>query len=351
MTRVAQEILRRLRSGVRARRPRQTVSGEESSRAIVRPALRGVLVARAVVILAAAPLTAGVLAACGSSSAAVTNGSAGTVSVVAAENEYGSVAAQIGGRYVHVVSVESNPNTDPHTYEVSPDVAGEVSGAGLVIQNGVGYDNYMGKIESASPNPKRKVIDVQRLLGLPDSTPNPHLWYAPRTMPAAARAMADDLAALDPTHAAYFRQNLARFDVSLKPWYAAIAGFRARYGGTAAATTEPVADYLLQAMGIDNLTPFVFQADIMNGTDPSPQNVALENGFFSQRKVKVFAYNQQVVSSLTESIRANAQREGVPVVGVYETMPTAGYTYQSWMLAETEAIQAAVVNRTSTLHL
>ncbi|MBV8578665.1 MAG: zinc ABC transporter substrate-binding protein [Acetobacteraceae bacterium] len=348
MTGVVEEILRRLRSGLRARRPRQTVSGEESSRAIARPALRGVLVARAVVILAAAPLLAGVLAACGSSSAAVTDGSAGAVSVVAAENEYGSVAAQIGGRYVHVVSVESNPNTDPHTYEVSPNVASEVSGAGLVIQNGVGYDNYMGKIESASPNPKRKVIDVQRLLGLPDSTPNPHLWYAPRTMPAAARAMADDFAALDPTHAAYFRQNLARFDASLKPWYAAIAAFRARYGGSAVATTEPVADYLLQAMGIDNLTPFVFQADIMNGTDPSPQNVALENGFFSQRKVKVFAYNQQVTGALTKSFLETSRKAGIPVVGVYETMPTPGYTYQTWMMAEVAALEKALTNKVST---
>jgi zinc/manganese transport system substrate-binding protein len=270
---------------------------------------------------------------------------------VAAENQYGNVAAQIGGSYVHVVSVESNPNTDPHTYEVSPDVAREVSGAGLVIQNGVGYDDYMDKIESASPNAKRKVIDVQHLLGLPDDTPNPHLWYAPRTMPATAKAIAADLSELDPNHAAYFDQNLARFDASLQPWSAAIAAFRAKYGGTTAATTEPVADYLLQAMGIDNLTPFVFQADVMNGSDPSPQNVAQENGFFSDHKVKLFAYNQQVVDALTESIRANAQKNGVPVVAVYETMPTPGYTYQSWMLAETKALQAAVVNRTSTLRL
>ena len=103
-------------------------------------------------------------AACGSSSAAGVS-SHGVVQVVAAENEYGDVAAQVGGRYVHVVSVESNPNTDPHTYEVSPRVASEVSGAGLVIQNGVGYDTFMNKIESASPRSTRRVIDVQQLLG------------------------------------------------------------------------------------------------------------------------------------------------------------------------------------------
>jgi zinc/manganese transport system substrate-binding protein len=290
------------------------------------------------------------LAACSSTSASGVS-SDGVVSVVAAENQYGNVATQIGGPYVSVSSVESNPNTDPHTYEVSPDVAREVSGAGLVIQNGIGYDTFMNRIESASPNSKRKVIDVQQLLGLPDDTPNPHLWYSPKTMPAVAKALGNDLSALDPAHAATFRANVEKFDSSLQPWFTAISSFKARNAGAAAATTEPVADYLLEAMGVDNLTPFAFQADIMNGTDPTAQDVALENSFFTRHQVKVFVYNQQVVDSLTESIRQNARQSGVPVVGVYETMPVPGYDYQSWMLAETKAIEAAVTAGRSTLRL
>ncbi len=293
-------------------------------------------------------------AGCGSSTSGTAGAAStgkGAVSVVAAENEYGDVASQIGGQYVRVFSVESNPNTDPHTYEVSPQVAQKVAGAALVIQNGVGYDDYMTKIESASEDSKRKVINVQHLLGLPDSTPNPHLWYGPTTMPAVAKAMATDLAALDPAHASTFEANVTVFDNSLKPWYAAIAAYKSAYPGAAAGTTEPVADDLLQAMGIDNLTPFGFQADIMNGTDPSPQDIALENRFFTKHQVKVFCYNQQVVDALTSSIRQHAQTEGVPVVGVYETMPTPGFTYQSWMLAETQDIQRAVADHISTLHL
>jgi zinc/manganese transport system substrate-binding protein len=258
------------------------------------------------------------------------------------------VLSQIGGRYVHVSSILDNPNTDPHTFEANPSVAEEVSSAQLIVQNGVGYDSWINKLESASPNSARKVIVVQHLLGLPTNTPNPHLWYSPRTMPLVARAMAADLSALLPGHAAYFRANLKTFDTSLTPWLNAIAAFKAKYPHTFAATTEPVADYLLQAMGIDNLTPFTFQADIMNGVDPSPQDIALETGFFTQHKVKVFAYNQQVVDSLTTSIRMSAIKAGVPVVGVYETMPTPGYRYQSWMLAEVQALQKAVADKTST---
>jgi zinc/manganese transport system substrate-binding protein len=278
-------------------------------------------------------------------------GGTGAISAIGAENEYANVLSQIGGRYVRVTAILDNPNTDPHTFEASPQVASEVSAAQLVVQNGVGYDSWITKMEAASANPNRKVIVVQHVLGLPDSTPNPHLWYDPATMPAVAKVMAADLSALQPAHKAYFQAKLAAFDRSLQPWLHAIARFKAAYPGTAAATTEPVADYLLTAMGIRNLTPFSFQADIMNGVDPAPQYIALENSFFSQHRVRLFAYNQQVANALTVSIRQNALKAGVPIVGVYETMPVPGYDYQSWMLAEVTAIQRAVASKISTQKL
>jgi zinc/manganese transport system substrate-binding protein len=273
------------------------------------------------------------------------------VNAIGAENEYANVLGQIGGRYVHVSSILNNPNTDPHTFESSPSVAREVSAAQLIVQNGVGYDTFMNKIESASPNAHRKVIVAQNVLGLPTDTPNPHLWYDPKTMPTVAAVMASDLSALQPAHAAYFQSNLAKFNASLTPLHDAIAAFKATHAGTTAATTEPVADYLLTAMGIDNLTPFTFQADIMNGVDPAPQDITLENGFFTKHSVKVFCYNQQVVDALTTSIRQTALHAGVPVVGVYETMPTPGYDFQTWMLAEVNAIEKAIATGASTQKL
>ena len=298
----------------------------------------------------AAFVVAAALAGCGSSTPSGSTGS-GVINAIGAENEYANVLSQIGGKYVHVSSILNNPNTDPHTFESSPRVAQEVSAAELIVQNGVGYDDFMSKIESASHNTSRKVIVVQDVLGLPTNTPNPHLWYDPKTMPAVAAVMATDLSALQPAHASYFQANLAKFNTSLIPLHNAIAAFKAQYSGTAVATTEPVADYLLTAMGMDNLTPFGFQADIMNGVDPTPQDITLEDGFFTNHQVKVFCYNQQVVDSLTTSIRETALKAGVPVVGVYETMPTPGYDFQSWMLAEVNAIQKAITTGTSTQRL
>jgi zinc/manganese transport system substrate-binding protein len=297
------------------------------------------------------PLGVALLSSACSSSGAASPSDPGTIVAVGAENEYANVMAQVGGKYVQASAIMSNPNTDPHTFEASASVAREVSAAQLVVQNGVGYDTFMNTIENAAPSSSRKVIVVQNLLGLPTDTPNPHLWYKPVTMPDVANAVADDLAALQPAHAAYFKANAATFISSLTAWNNAIAAFKAQYAGTPVATTEPVADYMLQAVGADNMTPWALQADIMNGTDPSAQDVAVERSLFTDHKVKVFLYNQQVTDSLTESFIALAHASGIPVVGVYETMPVPGYDYQSWMLAEVQDLQRAVVSKVSTERL
>jgi zinc/manganese transport system substrate-binding protein len=301
-------------------------------------------------------LTAALLVACVAISTSVTGparaaGKDHVIVAIGAENEYANVLSQIGGKYVSVSAILKNPNTDPHTFEASASVAEEVSRAQLIVQNGVGYDSFMNNIEAASPNSARKIITVQNVLGLPTDTPNPHLWYKPTTMPAVAKVMVKDLDKLAPRHAAYFEANLKTFDASLKPWLTAIAIFKSKYPHTPVAVTEPVADYLLQAMGAKILTPFVFQADIMNGVDPAPEDITLEDNLFTKHKVKLFCYNEQVVDALTSSIRDTAKSSHVPVVGVYETMPTPGYDYQTWMMAELKAIETAVSSGTSTKKL
>jgi len=269
------------------------------------------------------------------------------VNAVGVENEYADVIAQIGGKYVAVTAIETDPNTDPHSFEVSPRIAEQIADADLVVENGLGYDDWADKMLAASPNPKREVINVQHLRGLPDDTPNPHLWYDPVTMPAVAAAIAADLSVWRPGEKQYFEANAAAFDESLKPWFAAIAAFKAAYPGTPVAVTEPVGDYLLQAVGADIATPFSLQAAIMNGTDPAPQDVTAQNALFSGHQVKVFVYNQQVTDPLTQAFLSTARANGIPVVGVYETMPS-GYTYQSWMLAEVTALRKAVGAKIST---
>jgi zinc/manganese transport system substrate-binding protein len=296
-----------------------------------------------------AAIVATVAAACSGGARAASDG--GKIVAVGAENEYADVIGQVGGKYVQASAIMSNPNTDPHSFEASIAVARQVGNAQLIVQNGLGYDGFILAIESAAPNSGRAVIDVQRLLQLPDSAPNPHLWYDPATMPKVASAIASALSAIQPSHAAYFTANAAAFTASLKPLDAAIASFKSDYAGVPVAVTEPVADYLLTALGADNLTPWTFQSDIMNGVDPSPQDVSVQRALFTGHKVRALLYNQQVTDALTGSFISLAEQNHIPVIGVYETMPVPGYDYQTWMLTAVQDLRKAVASQVSTEHL
>jgi zinc/manganese transport system substrate-binding protein len=296
-----------------------------------------------------------VLAGCAATSTSEGQGDGSTSAVdsrrivaIGAESQYTSVISQIGGKYVSATSVMSNPNTDPHSFEASARVADQLSGAAVVVQNGLGYDDFMDKIEAASPSPDRVIISAQRVRGLPDGTRNPHLWYDPKTMPAVAKRVSAALSKLRPSHASYFAANLAKLTASLAKWTDSIAAFRSAHPNVPVATTEPVANYLLAAAGTDNKTPWAFQASIMNDTDPAPQDVAIQSALFTGHKVKVFLYNQQVTDAITATYLKLAKQNGIPVVGVYETMPARGYSYQTWMEAELAALTKAVTDGVST---
>jgi zinc/manganese transport system substrate-binding protein len=313
-------------------------AGRQSSARFLR---RMVLTASALV------LTGVTLSGCNSMSAS----SAGVVRAVGAENEYANVISQIGGKYVDVSAIMSNPNTDPHSFEVSTSVAQSVASAQLIVQNGAGYDSFMEQLESATPSKSRDVLSVQSLLGLSNDPKNPHLWYKPTVMPLVARDVERDLIRLQPRRAKYFQRRLQTFDASMTSLDADISSFRAKFSGVKVATTEPVADYLLAALGLDNATPFRFQADVMNGIDPSPEDIAYQQGLFSHHRVKVFCYNSQVSSPVTSALLSLAEKSGVPVVALYETMPVPGYDYQSWMSAEISALTKAIEHKTSTVRI
>src|SRR5437588_9425127 len=128
--------------------------------------------ALAAVMLAAA--AAVLLAACGSTATA----GSGTIRVIAAENFWGSIAAQVAGTEASVQSIIVDPSEDPHSYEPSAANARTLATAQLAIVNGIGYDPWAPKLPDANPAPGRQVLSVGGLLGLPDGH-HPHRWYDP----------------------------------------------------------------------------------------------------------------------------------------------------------------------------
>src|SRR5205809_4326036 len=112
------------------------------------------------------------LSACGNS-----GHTRGTLDVVAAENVYGNIVSQIGCSQVSVTSILTSPNADPHLFEPGTSSELAVARAKVVLQNGLGYDAFMTKLEDAAPNGDRSVVTMADVLGVHGKKANPHLWY------------------------------------------------------------------------------------------------------------------------------------------------------------------------------
>ncbi len=242
---------------------------------------------------------------------------------------------------MRVTSIISDPNTDPHEYESNVANAAAVAHASLVIENGAGYDAFLGKLISAAGG-HRTVLDVAKLVGVTGSNPNPHLWYDPGYVDRTAQAITDEFAKQRPADAATFRANLAHFRAGEQQVVAVIDQIKAKYDGTPIAYTERVPGYLVQAAGLRLGTPAAFSQAVEDDTDPSPLDAATFQSDIRDHKVKALLYNAQVTDSQTESIKKLATSSGVPVVGVTETLPPKFATFQAWQLSQAKALLAAL---------
>jgi zinc/manganese transport system substrate-binding protein len=274
----------------------------------------------------------------------VVGAAADKIALVAAENFYGDVARQIGGDRVAVSSIMSNPDQDPHLFEVSPSIARQLAGAQIVVYNGADYDPWMVKLLAASPRTGRVVIVAADLVHK-KAGDNPHLWYDPATMPAVAGAVAAALAKADPTHADEYDARLKTFLASLAPINEKIAALRAKFAGVAVTATEPVFGYMADALKL-KMRNERLQLAIMNDTEPSARDVAAFERDLKSHKVRVLFYNKQASNKLVQHLVDVARAANIPVVGVTETCP-ADVTFQDWMQGQLDATDHALASPSS----
>ncbi|MGH7145296.1 MAG: metal ABC transporter solute-binding protein, Zn/Mn family [Planctomycetota bacterium] len=260
--------------------------------------------------------------------------------VVAAENEYGNIAEQLGGEHVKVLSIISDPNVDPHEYEANVQDVTEIAQADLVIENGLDYDQWIDKLMAASPNSARVVLNAGTI-AVHSLRDNPHVWYDLGNMAALAGAISKAFTRLDPADQAYFQHRLDEFNKSLQPIADKIAQIRERFAGTPTALTETLCLFQTDALKLDILTPWDFMHAIAEGNDPSVQSLATTRDQVRGRKVRVLLYNVQTITPITSDLKKTAQSEGIPIVPVSETMPLQ-MTYQTWMLSQLDQLQAAL---------
>lgn len=304
-------------------------------------------------LLLVAPSLCGItlIAACGSGTSGQSSGAAGTpdagsrvIQVVASTNVWGSIAAKIGGEHVAVISFISDPSQDPHSYEANTRNQLAIRKAGLVIENGGGYDDFMDTMLGAAANPDTKVVNAVRVSGKTAPTGgdlNEHVWYDMPTVVKVSNEIAASLGAIDPANAEQFQKNAADFARSLAPITDTLAMIKSKHAGAPVAITEPVPGYLLAAAGLTNKTPEPFSKAVEEGNDIAPAVLQQTVKLFSEHQVKALVYNEQTTGATTEAVKKAATAAQVPVVPVTETLP-AGKTFEQWMKANADAIGAAL---------
>ncbi|HTJ70209.1 MAG TPA: zinc ABC transporter substrate-binding protein [Actinospica sp.] len=304
-----------------------------------------------VTLAAVGAMTALVTAACsttapGTASSAATGGST-KITVVAAENFWGSIAAQLGGSKVTESAIITNPDTDPHSYEATAADARTIASAQLFIQNGIGYDSsWAPGLVSANPNSARSVLTVGDVLGL-KAGDNPHQWYSHASVYKVIDAITAEYQKIDPADASYFAQQKAAFEgTTLAEYNQLETTLKSKYAGTPIGASESIVSPLADSLGLDMLTPYSFLKDISEGTDPTSADKATIDQQIKNKQIKVYVYNSQ---NSTPDIQAQvklAQQEGIPVTTVTETLSPAGDSFQQWMVGELQNLQTALAKAT-----
>ncbi|MER8029933.1 zinc ABC transporter substrate-binding protein [Streptomyces bauhiniae] len=290
------------------------------------------------------------VAGCGSSSDAKDGGSASTASagsskitVVASTNVYGDIVQQIGADKVDVTSLINDPAQDPHSYEASTRNQLALSKAKLVIENGGGYDDFIDRMLKSSKSSAEVInaVDVSGKTAPQGEELNEHVWYDFPTTAKIADRVAASLGKADPADADVFSKNAEAFKAKLQPLEAKEAEIKKAHGGDGIAITEPVPLYLTGASGLVNRTPEDFSEAIEEGDDLSPKVLQQTLALFTGKKVKALVYNEQTSGAETEKVKAAADRAGIPVVPVTETLPK-GKDYVGWMTSNVDALAHAL---------
>jgi zinc/manganese transport system substrate-binding protein len=268
--------------------------------------------------------------------------SQGTVlQVAAAENFWGSIASQIGGEHAHVVSIITNPDTDPHSYEPTSNDARLIAGAQMVIENGIGYDPWVPQLLSADQT-HPTVLDVGTVVGVAAGG-NPHRWYNPQDLQQVERTIVSDYQALDPADTAYFERQASNFNtVSLKPYDSAIEAIKARYSGTPVGGSESIFAMLTPALGLDLITPPTFLRAISEGTEVTTGDKEAIDHQIKRHLIKIYVYNSQNVTPDVQAQLAEVKAEHIPYATITETLAPANSTYQAWQTRQLLGIEAAL---------
>ncbi len=277
------------------------------------------------------------------------------ITVVASTNVWGDIAKSIGGDRVQVVSIIENFAQDPHSYEASARDQLAVNDADLIVANGGGYDSFIDTLAKSAANENIVYAYLPDELAKEDqaakeddghdhdhdhSDGNEHVWYDFHVVEDFASRLAGALAALDSEYSSDYSDNLIDFQGEIEILEDRVAAFSGKYANSTVVTSEPVADYLLLELGLEDLTPKSFSQAIEEELDVSPKDLLEIQKLLKSKSVDVFVVNPQTGSVQIDGLVSIAKQNGVVVVELSELLPE-GSRYFDWMDLNIANLEAA----------
>jgi zinc/manganese transport system substrate-binding protein len=208
------------------------------------------------------------------------------------------------------------------------------------VEDGLGYDDFSDKI-IATLSTKPALVKAGDVLGLQVGA-NPHVWYSAGYVDQIRAAIASNLKQLAPTASAYFDMQAAALDQEFATYHNLINQIASQYGNVPVGATESIFVDMAYTTGLNLISPAEFMNAISEGNDPSARDVAVFQNQIQNHQIKVLIYNTQTVTAMTEQLKAMAQENNIPIVGVSETMPLGAQTFQGWQANELELLRQAL---------
>lgn len=342
--------------------------------------------------LAAVAAAAGlVLAGCGAGDAESTSGG-DKLTVVTSTNVYADLASEIAGDAADVEPIISDPSKDPHDYEATSGDQLRLSKADVVVVNGGGYDAFMTTmLEAAEAEPE--VVNGVEVSGLPGAEEhagnephdhshgeeghdhgeeghgehgheghdhgeeeghdehgheghdhgefNEHIWYSVSAMENVVDAIEETLAEKDPDNKDAYKANADKLQGELDGLKKKADDVKAKADGKKSAATEPIALWLFEDLGLENITPEKFLSAVESGSDASPVVLKQAQDQLKNKEVSVLGFNPQAVNDQAETLLKTAKDAGVPVVELPETLPE-DTNYVDWMSSHIDDVDKAL---------
>ncbi len=263
------------------------------------------------------------------------------ITVVAVENFYGSILEQLGGQCVKVTSILADPSADPHEYQPTANDAKSYQAAQLIVENGLGYDDFSDKIV-ATLGRKPTVINIGEMLGLKVGD-NPHVWYSPDYLNRITQAMTQSLKQANPSAGGYFDNQANAFVGSgLNSYRSSAQKLQTQFKGWPVGSTESIFGYMARDTGLNLISPPGLMVAVAEGNDPAARDLALFQDQITKRQIKVLVCNVQTNTHLTEQLKAMAVANNIPIVGISETMPPNAKSFQDWQTNQLEELIKAL---------